>query len=181
MRHGKHFLFTVQVLAVATLSGTVCIAVLRPDAPGSSAWIPAALFVDAVTTAFLFTTKLVHVFRGAGDASAFGWRSGLSACGVLASLYIVGATLNHWWFFRDDENSGVMDARALGVNDVPCDSMVLARIADECIAYRRPWSIVLGSQLGQPFVADYEEGRSKQLKIAYEKIRATAHKLRLEQ
>lgn len=129
--------------------------------------------ISGMLTTCIFTWKLSKINRGEGDQSLGSWRSGLSVCALVAGLYVCFTAIDHWWFFRDSEHSGVTNARFMGADDVQCgDALVLVRIDGEDAVYRCPTSIYLGPFTSNPFVPwpSYEEGRSHQLKFRIDRI-----------
>jgi len=144
--------------------------------PGDAVnWIPLATALFGVASMLLFGAKYWQAVRAKEDTSGAGWRSGLSLVCIVAGLYLVAVSIDHWTYFSDSERAGNADAIGLGVKDVQCDRMVLVRLESETASYRCPKSISLGVMAAAPFVPwpSYVAGQSVQLKKQIESLMAT--------
>lgn len=142
-------------------------------------WVPTAILVFGLLSILAFGWKFYTMYRGGGDQSRSGWRSGLSLSFVVLGIYITGAAVDHMAFFSDPENAGTAAADALGVKDIQCEQMVLVRLTSTGADYRCPLSLSLGVMSSAPFVPwpSYVAGHSGELKAAIESASREAHGL----
>ena len=132
-------------------------------------------FVFGLLSVLAFGKKLVVARSQAAEGAAF--RVGMIVWALLGGLYLTGATIDHWVFFRDRENSGIADARALGGDDVPCEGYALVRVEGEKASYRCPTSIAWGGIMSEwPFAPwpSYQAGESVKLKHGIESMHRKA-------
>lgn len=121
-------------------------------------------FAFGLMTVILFGAKLMSARHQVADGAAF--RLGMIVWAAVAGVYLAGTTVDHWMFFRDRENSGIADVRALGGEDVPCQGYALVRVDGEMARYRCPTSLVWGGMLSEwPFSPwpNYQAGESRKL------------------
>lgn len=128
-------------------------------------------FIFGIGSAIVFGIKLFQIFKSQSVDSP-SWRYGLAIWAVAAGLYISGAAVDHWIFFRDGEHSGIAAADLLGVKDIKCESMILVRTTSQTAIYRCPKSWAWGTYSDHPFVPwpSYQEGESADLKNRLEAL-----------
>lgn len=132
--------------------------------PHSFNWAPVASLLAGLIAAITFVVlakNLVRRERLAGRRLPV--RFGLAVVVVMASMFLVVTSVDHFRFFRG--RSGVVFIEVLSVPDVPCDR-VLVRMDDGIAQYRCPRDeLVFGSWLSDfPFVPwPYMSGTSRQL------------------
>lgn len=154
---------------VATLAGFPVVlgvmALMNYEArPHSFNWAPVASLLAGLLAAITFVMlakNLVRSQRLAGRRLPV--RFGLAVVVVMASMFLVVTSVDHFRFFRG--RSGVVFIEVLSVPDVPCDR-VLVRMDDGIAQYRCPRDeLVFGSWLSDfPFVPwPYMSGTSRQL------------------
>lgn len=141
-------------------------------------WVPTAVLVFGLLSIVVFGWKFYTMYRGGGDQTRSGWRSGLSLSFVVLGVYMAGAAVDHMAFFLDSENAGTAAADALGVKDIQCEQMVLVRLTSAGADYRCPVSLALGGMSSAPFVPwpSYVAGHSTELKAAIESASREAHR-----
>ena len=99
---------------------------------------------------------------------------------TVASVYIVGACLNHYWFFRGPPNRfAVLNAEAFPAarREIGCNQVVLLRMGRSAATYRCQTTGMFGGFDSQwPFIPwpDYTEGRSVALKVSLDELRQSA-------
>lgn len=99
---------------------------------------------------------------------------------TVASVYIVGACLNHYRFFRGSQNRfAVLNAEAFPAarREIGCDQVVLLRMSRSAATYRCQTTVMFGGFDSQwPFIPwpDYTEGRSVALKVSLDELRQSA-------
>lgn len=154
---------------VATLAGFPVVlgvmALMNYEArPHSFNWAPVASLLAGLLAAITFVVlakNLVRRQRLAGRRLPV--RFGLAVVVVMASMFLVVTSVDHFRFFRG--RSGVVFIEVLSVPDVPCDR-VLVRMDDGIAQYRCPRDeLVFGSWLSDfQFVPwPYMSGTSRQL------------------
>ncbi|WP_432263399.1 hypothetical protein [Cupriavidus sp. TMH.W2] len=185
MRHGRLSVMSGLHVATATVgAGAILSGFGLFDDPkigvrlDSVNWCVPLFFLLGIATLILFGGKFVGTVKEgrAMDTSA-GLRFGMIVWAMMAGTYLTFAVADHWWFFRDQQNSGVAEARLLGGTDVPCDGLALVRIDAESAAYRCPSSLVWGGAFRQwPFAPwpSYQEGESVLLKKGIEEAQRSA-------
>jgi hypothetical protein len=107
-------------------------------------------------------------------------RSGVLA--VMAGMLLSFIAIDHLWFFRDNDQSGIVNAvllKQLGYpTDVDCNRFVLvSNIRAESATYRCPNSVAIGGAfVSDPFVPwpSYTEGESTSLGPAMQAVEASA-------
>lgn len=120
------------------------------------------------------------VFYGVRVLRGIQVRSGVLA--VMAGLLLSFIAIDHLWFFRDGDQSGVVDATFLKYvghpTDIDCNRVVLvSNIRGEAATYRCPNSVAIGGTFAfDPFVPwpSYTEGVSTKLGPAMSAIEANA-------
>lgn len=121
---------------------------------------------------------LIWVRRGGSFASL-----GVPVLASAASLYIVAACVDHYWFFRGDPNNlGVMDASVMPDvrAETGCSHVILLRSDPSAVTYRCQETVLFGGFFSQwPFIPwpDYREGRSAALKKTIDDLQASARKI----
>lgn len=129
-------------------------------------WSVLAFFIAGVASVLLFGVRLVRIAREPGSGSGRSWRYGLSLWIMLAGIYMIGTTVDHWWFFHDDQKAGFVDPNFLA-GGVECSApFMLVRIDGDVAEYRCPMTLALGRDYGSPFLPWplYTHGSSAQLK-----------------
>lgn len=134
---------------------------------------------DRFTVALVCATGIAAVALYVGT---LGWlrkthpasfmRLGVCVIGMLGGIYLVGATLDHWWFFRGDpDRTGLVDPAAVGASDVPCE-FALVRVDENDAQYRCPRGLMFNPLSGRPFVPwpGYQAGRSVALKTGIDRL-----------
>jgi hypothetical protein len=159
-------------LSAGFISGVFQPAVWRSSDVNLTPWL--FLFGGVVTglsSLFIATRPVVQPDGG---------RSRRGGAWILCSIaggYIGFTAIDHFKFFWDDKNSGIIASdigRAAGIS---CEaSYLLAHQEGKAIRYRCPLTIQLGSPFGQPFVPwpSYTEGTSEALAEQIEKIKREA-------
>lgn len=179
LRRGKaHWLGHVHFLAcmVGSVAFLLGIELLPPAAGGISGdaynWAPVGYLLFGVISLILFWAKLVMAARGQTGQSAGGLRFGMTTWAVLGAIYICATSIDHFIFFRDAANSGVMDVSFSGEQMDCSGGMLLVRMGDQTAVYRCPNSFRLGRDYAQPFVPwpSYTEGESKALKASIDRV-----------
>jgi len=114
------------------------------------------------------------------DPSARGWRSGISLVAVLVGCYVVFASCDHFWFFRDavKAQAGVA-ASILLPPEIKCSTNIfLVRMEKNGARYRCPIYAMYGAHdlSPQPFVPwpNYTEGVSIKLKQNIDDVMANS-------
>lgn len=142
-------------------------------------WFVAGVLTLGLGSAVLFGMRLVPAL-GYTDHSPFRWRSGLSLWAVLAGLYLAFTALDHWAFFWESEQSGIVDASMLDVESVPCDKLVLVNHSGKEADWRCPGGVAIGDVMsGRVFAPwpSYESGSSLELKRRLESVMAEARRV----
>jgi hypothetical protein len=148
----------------------------EPQGLNATNWSVWGFFAGGALTFLAFS---IYVCRAARDQTrARGVAFGMSVWACLAGLYMVGTTLDHWYFFRGN-NAGIGSAEGLGAKDVQCDRVLLVRIGETSATYRCPTLEVFGPPINRPFVPwpDYHQGNSVELKLAIDNLTKSAVKL----
>ncbi|MTJ94024.1 MAG: hypothetical protein F8N36_14375 [Desulfovibrio sp.] len=124
----------------------------------------------------IFGERLYRTWTGAHPLRGIAF--GMVVWAALGGLYMVGATLDHFWFFSS-KDAGVGWAEGIGATDVKCNQILLVRIETDDAIYRCPNMVTYGYILGTPFAPwpDYHQGRSAELKSAIDHLRLSAQHL----
>lgn len=142
-------------------------------------WVPIAVLGFGLVSSMAFGWKFYQIYKGGGDRTRSGWRSGLSLSFALLGVYLASAAIDHLIFFTPSDQSGTAAAEALGVPDIRCDQMVLVRLTISGADYRCPASFALGGMSSAPFVPwpSYEAGHSREVKAAITSAGREAHRV----
>ena len=127
-------------------------------------------------SALVSCAALARAIEQRGRRDPYGWRVGLPLVALMAALYLLGAVGDHFWFVRDGVTV-VTDPGMLGVDDIPCEGVVLAHVqARGPSAYRCLRSLAWGAASAAPFIPwpTYTSGASDQLGPRIEAIKAEA-------
>ncbi|CAM5562739.1 hypothetical protein [Eoetvoesiella caeni] len=139
--------------------------------PGNN--VLSLLFLFGMVSYLLFSGYLWRSVNGSESTNGM-LQIGMPALTLFCSAYLCFTVGDHWEFFKDEMNSGFVDASFIQSQDVSCSGVVLVQFQDETALYRCPSTIVLGSRADVLFVPwpAYTQGTSRDLRSKMEAMMA---------
>lgn len=143
------------LLSVSTLYGVAAHAFMR-ETPIATNLAVYGLALGAVASFVLILARYPKT------PGIFSWKKFAYSAVAMCSVIMATDLIDHAWFFRDSDKSGVAYTNQLA--DVQCPAnLILFSLATEPARYRCPISIVFGPYTQSPFAPAYIEGESASL------------------
>lgn len=173
--HAHKTLFVGAFLALLALCGFAFLAAIVPGPIDRMNWSPVAFGAFGLVASILFLAMAASIALELRRGTIVGISLRLGGCVlcVMASLYVVFACADHYWFFRGDR-VGVANVAGMRIPNLLCEEELLVRLEEDGAHYRCPRYFILGRNTRSPFVPDYVAGHSVELGRRIAEIEAAA-------